>query len=66
MDEPLVDDVPAGQTAHEAPGTRNVPAAQEYRPGAAEGAVVNADPGGDVGTTVGAAVGTTGPTILIR
>ena len=64
--EPLSDDVPAGQTAHEVPGVRNIPAGQVNWPGLAEGAVVDIVPGGDVGISVGMAVGTTRPIIRIR
>ena len=62
MDEPVLDDVPAGHTAHEVPGTRYIPAAQEYCVGRAEGAAVVGDLEGVavgvfVGSNVGAAVG---------
>jgi hypothetical protein len=61
VDEPILDIVPAGQTAHEAPGAKNIPAAQEYCVGLAVGA---ADTEGVavgilVGSNVGAAVGDT-------
>jgi ABC-type amino acid transport substrate-binding protein len=63
-DEPILDDVPAGHTAHEVPGTRYIPAAQEYCVGRAEGAAVVGDLEGVavgvfVGSNVGAAVGDT-------
>ena len=59
VDEPIVDDVPAGQTAHEAPGAKNIPAAQEYCVGLAVGAAVGDTEGVAVGSNVGAAVGDT-------
>jgi hypothetical protein len=64
--EPLLDDVPAGQTVHDLPGARNIPEVQDSCPGSDEGAAVEIVPGGDVGTIVGIAVGTTGPIIRIR
>ena len=62
VDEPVLDDVPAGHTAHEVPETRYIPAAQEYCVGRAEGAAVVGDLEGVpvgvfVGSNVGAAVG---------
>jgi hypothetical protein len=64
--EPLSDDVPAGQTAHEVPGARNIPAVQVNCPGPAVGAAVDIVSGGEVGIVVGIVVGTTRPTIRIR
>ena len=57
VDEPIVDDVPAGQTAHEAPGAKNIPAAQEYCVGLAVGAAVGDTEGVAVGILVGSNVG---------
>ena len=61
VDEPIVDVVPAGHTAHEVLETRYIPAAQEYCMGPAEGAAVGNTEGvavGDnVGNTEGVAVG---------
>ena len=40
MDEPLLEDVPAGQKAHEELDTRYIPAAQGVAEGAADGIAV--------------------------
>ena len=61
VDEPIIDDVPAGHIAHEVPWTKYVPAAQENCVALAVGnAVGNAEGvavGVIVGSNVGAAVG---------
>ena len=36
VDEPILDDVPAGQTAHEVPCTRNIPAGHDVGVGDSE------------------------------
>ena len=59
VDEPIADDVPAGQTEQVDPDDRNVPATQEVSPGAAAGACG----GAGVDVIVGVAMG---PTIRMR
>ena len=57
MEEPILDDVPAGQAAHGAPSIRNIPAAQDGTEGVAVGFTVSAAVGIFVGDTDSDTVG---------